>query len=106
MPRAKLVRASQAVLAASRSELMFDAYRSLVGLLEHIRHALHLPRRVMHGLYFPHGPHGEGKDGPSTLVRPNHFMAKQLVQWLHFLSAKAGSFFTAALRRAVHLETR
>lgn len=100
VPRSKLVRASQALSQASRGELSFDAYRSLIGLLEHIRHALHLPRKVMHGLYFPHGPHGEGRHGPSTLVQPNFFMATQLVRWLQFLAAKAGSFFTAALKRA------
>ena len=71
-----------------------------MGLLEHIRHALFMPRRVMHGLYAPHGPHGEGRFGPCTTVRPNIFMAQQLLQWLTVLSSTAGAFFTGALRRA------
>ena len=100
VPKAKLVRASQAVLATINHTLNFDDYRSLCGLLEHIRHALFLPRSVMHGLYFPHGPHGEGREGPSTLVSPNPFMVTQLQRWCHFLSVRAGSYFTSALRRA------
>ena len=100
VPKAKLLRASQAVVATINAALAFDDYRSLCGLLEHIRHALFLPRSVMHGLYFPHGPHGEGRDGPSTIVRPNPFMTSQLQRWCHFLSVRAGSYFTAALRRA------
>jgi hypothetical protein len=79
VPKAKLVRASQAVLATINHTLNFDDYRSLCGLLEHIRHALFLPRSVMHGLYFPHGPHGEGREGPSTLVSPNPFIVTTLV---------------------------
>ena len=103
VPKAKLLRASQAVVATINSTLAFDDYRSLCGLLEHIRHALFLPRSVMHGLYFPHGPHGEGRSGPSTIVQPNSFMTSQLQRWCHFLSARAGSYFTAALRRvSVH----
>lgn len=99
VPKAKL-RASQLLAQVANSKLTFDDYRSLVGLLEHIRHALCLPRRVMHGLYFPHGPHGEGRSGPSTLVRPNFFMAIQILQWCHFLATRAGAFLTAALTRA------
>ena len=89
VPKSKLLRASQALLLTINSKLPFDEYRSLVGLLEHIRQALCLPRRVMHGLYQPHGPHGEGVHGPCTLVRPNFFMAGQLAQWLEFLDVRA-----------------
>ena len=99
VPRDKVARAKQALTATINSKLSFEDYRSLCGLLEHVRHALRMPKRVMHGLYFPHGPHGESKQGPSTLVHPNFFMATQLNNWCLFLASRAGSFFTAALSR-------
>ena len=60
-----------------------------MGLLEHIRHACGWPRRLMHGLYRPHGPEGESQQGPATLVQPNPFMLVQLGYWLQLLSSKA-----------------
>jgi hypothetical protein len=69
-------------------------------LLEHIRHALCLPRRLMHGLYTPHGPLGEARYGPATPVLPSPFMIIQLKQWLYHLSGSAGSAFTSVLRRS------
>ena len=100
VPRAKLVRASDALRRIINTQSTFDEYRSVMGLLEHIRHALFMPRRVMHGLYAPHGPDGEGRLGPCTTIRPNLFMAKQLLHWLSMLSSRAGAFFTGALKRA------
>ena len=99
VPKAKLLRASQAVSAALANRLAFDLYRSLIGLLEHIRHALRQPRRTMHGLYFPHGPSGEGRDGPSAIVRPNQFMSRQLLRWRHLLQGTAGSYFSDVITR-------
>ena len=105
VPRAKLIRASDILRRVLDTQTSFDEYRSVIGLLEHIRHALFMPKRIMHGLYAPHGPHGEGRLGPCTTVRPNLFMAKQLLHWLSILSSMAGAFFTGALRRAaVHAQ--
>ena len=100
VPANKRVRASHAINLALNSQLAFDSYRSLMGLLEHVRHALCLPRKVMHGLYRPHGADGESRDGPSALVRPNYFMSAQLQQWSAILSSSAGSFFLVVLKRA------
>ena len=100
VPRDKLARASQAVLSAVNGQLCFDEYRSLTGLLEHIRHACVWPRRIMHGLYHPHGPDGDGRGGPSAIVRPNFFMVAQLHHWVALLSTLAGSAFTSMLNRA------
>ena len=100
IPKSKLLRASQALRLTLTSELPFDEYRSNIGLLEHIRNALCLPRRLMHGLYRPHGPNGEGLLGPCTIVQPDPFMFSQIMHWLEFLSSEAGCYFTSALTRA------
>ena len=100
IPKSKLLRASQALRLTLTSELPFDEYRSNIGLLEHIRNALCLPRRIMHGLYRPHGPYGEGLLGPCTIVRPDPFMSSQIMHWLEFFSSEAGCYFTSALTRA------
>ena len=100
VPRHKLIRASEALRRALDKRLPFDEYQSLMGLLEHIRYAMCLPRRVMHGLYRPHGPQGESRSGPSTLVLPTFFMARQLLSWLERLGLSAGAAATDAVRRS------
>ena len=100
VPKAKLIRASASVTAAINSVSTFDEYRSLIGLLEHIRHATRWPKRIMHGLYRPHGPNGASREGPSGIVRPDLFMAKQLLYWLTLLSSVAGAAFTSILSRS------
>ena len=100
VPKSKLVRASASVTEALNDNSTFDTYRSLMGLLEHIRHATRWPKRIMHGLYRPHGPEGASRDGPGGIVRPDQFMARQLMRWLQLLSSKAGAAFTAVLTRS------
>ena len=100
IPRSKLVRASSALRRAVDGHSQFDEYQSLTGLLEHIRHASCMPRRLMHGLYRPHGREGEGRFGPSTLVRPTLFMAHQLMGWLTLLASTAGAVVTDVLRKS------
>ena len=100
VPRSKLVRASAALNSAMSATLQFDDYQSLMGLLEHIRHASCWPRRIMHGLYRPHGPDGESRRGPATLVEPTPFMEQQLQHWLHLLGTVAGAVVTDAVRRS------
>ena len=99
VPRTKLLKASVALQEALNARLPFDEYRSVIGLLEHMRHALCLPRRLMHGLYFPHGPQGEGQRGPCTIVRPNLFMCRQINEWLQLLARRAGAYFTSCFTR-------
>ena len=100
VPRSKLLRAASDCSKAVANSLPFDDYRSLMGLLEHIRHACGWPRRLMHGLYRPHGPEGESQQGPATLVQPNPFMLVQLGYWLQLLSSKAGNSFPRLIARA------
>ena len=71
-----------------------------MGFLEHMRYAACWPRRVMHGLYRPHGPQGESRHGPATLVIPTLFMARQLLGWLERLCLSAGAAATDAVRRS------
>lgn len=55
----------------------FAEYRSLMGLLEHVRDVACLPKRYTHGLYAPHGAEGESQEGPNTVVRLRVFMRIQ-----------------------------
>ena len=98
VPREKIVRASEALGKVMREGLQFDAYRSVIGLLEHLRCVAQLPRRLMHGLYAPHGATGEGVDGPSAMVKPSTFMRLQLVHWLDILGQCVGCAVTEVLR--------
>lgn len=100
VPRSKIVRALTALGAAVNGLLPFDEYQSLMGLLEHVRHASCWPRRIMHGLYRPHGPEGESRHGPSTLVKPNFFMASQLQHWTSLLMSSAGAVVSDAVSRS------
>jgi hypothetical protein len=54
-PRQKILRAQQAIAATLRRSACYAEYRSLVGLLEHLRCVGRVPRRFMHALYAPHG---------------------------------------------------
>ena len=74
---ASALRATHAMRCLLADGLCFAMYRSLVGLLEHLRCITRLPRRTMHGLYTPHGADGEGRDGPSAIVRTSLLMALQ-----------------------------
>ena len=101
IPKQKTLRATQAVRQLLGPDgLQFADYRSLVGLLEHLRCITRLPRRAMHGLYAPHGPDGEGKDGPNSIVRPSLLMTLQMQRWLDVLGKCSGCSVAAALRRA------
>ena len=100
IPRSKLLRASDATRRTLSKALPFDEYQSLMGLLEHIRHAACWPRSIMHGLYRPHGPEGESRRGPATLVIPTLLMAQQLNRWLLRLGTTAGAVVTDAIRRS------
>jgi hypothetical protein len=102
VPRAKLLRAATALYRAERGELDLSQYRSLVGLLEHLRTIGRLPKRTMWGLNEPHRIDGASQHGPSALVVPSSYMRVHLRQWLGVLSTCAGAPVTASLRR-MHL---
>ena len=58
VPKAKLLRASGIIAQVLKGGRPFHVYRSLVGLLEHLRDVNLRGRNVMHGLYRPPGPSG------------------------------------------------
>ncbi|MGA1354685.1 MAG: hypothetical protein ACO32I_07955, partial [Candidatus Limnocylindrus sp.] len=100
IPKDKLVRASSAIRVMLNEGIEFAEYRSLMGLLEHMRDIARLPRRYTHGLYAPHGAGGEGAEGPNTIVRPKVFMVIQFTKWLDVLGRCGGCAITDALRRS------
>ena len=97
IPKQKVLRATQAIRELQSAGVEFGVYRSLVGLLEHLRCIARLPRRAMHGLYAPHGPEGESKDGPNALVRPSLLMKLQFDRWCEVLGTCSGSAVTAVI---------
>ena len=99
VPRAKIIRASAAIRELCSRGVEFAVYRSLMGLLEHIRCVVRVPKRFMHGLYAPHGPDGEGRRGPNTLVVTSPLMAKQFRHWLELLIDACGCAVTRVLMR-------
>ena len=99
VPRDKLVRAVQAVERVLADTSEFGVYRSLVGLLEHIRQANLLGRNYMHGLYEPHGADGASQHGPSGVVVCSILMRKQLQRWRSLLFRAGGVSAKRALRR-------
>lgn len=96
----KLVRAVAAIRTLLDNGLEFSDYRSLMGLLEHVRDAARVPKRYVHALYAPHGATGEGAYGPNAMVKPTYFMRLQFDRWLGLLSHCGGCPITAILRRS------
>ena len=96
VPRAKLLRAASAIEQAIAGGMPFHEYRSLCGLLEHLRAVNLKGRNIMHGLYEPHGPTGASRFGPEGKVACSELMRKQLQRWRLLLKDSAG----VAARRA------
>ena len=99
VPRDKLLRAGEAIRETLAGRAEFSIYRSLCGLLEHLRAVNLSGRNVMHGLYAPHGPGGASDDGPSALVTPDLLMCKQLNRWLGLLERSGGANVKRAISR-------
>ena len=78
VPRDKILRAGATISVVLERGAPFHVYRSLCGLLEHLRAVNLQGRNVMHGLYRPHGPSGAAQEGPNGLVRCDVLMTKQL----------------------------
>lgn len=106
VPRYKLLRASQALEAALRSDLTFDDYRALVGLLEHLRVVAQLEAHATNVLYRPHGPHGDGRRGPNAVVHPDGLMRECLVEWTKRIMRCAGALLTLALKTSAVQQLR
>ena len=99
VPREKLLRANMAIATLLNDGLEFHMYRSLCGLLEHLRAVNLRGRNVMHGLYRPHGPEGASRHGPNGLVICDPLMRQQMHRWQHLLTQSAGVNVLAALDR-------
>ena len=99
VPRDKLVRAVKAVEHVLTDVSEFGSYRSLIGLLEHIRQANLLGKHYMHGLYAPHGADGASQHGPSGVVVCDVLMRKQLQRWRTVLFRASGVSAKRALNR-------
>ena len=94
VPTNKLLRARHALLRTIAGEITFGEYRSLVGLLEHLRFITRLPGDSTNALYHPHRRGGESQDGPNAVVVPNALMLKRLHQWLDIIMHCAGAAVT------------
>ena len=90
VPKSKLLRAAGTISHVLQGGQPFHVYRSLIGLLEHLRDVNLQGRNVMHGLYAPHKPTGASRYGPNGRVFCDDLMAKQLRRWLHLLRQSAG----------------
>ena len=99
VPRGKLLRAAAAVSGALQGGQPFHVYRSLIGLLEHLRAVNLRGRNVMHGLYAPHRPDGASRFGPSGRVFCDELMLKQLQRWRELLQHSAGVSVRLAFNR-------
>lgn len=99
IPKAKLLRAAEAIRRLLDGGIEFWEYRGLMGLLEHLRDVARLPKRYTHALYAPHGREGESCQGPNAIVRPSVFMTVQFKRWLDTLGKCGGCTITDVLRR-------
>ena len=82
--------------------MTIDAYRSLLGFLEHLKVLVDRPRVRMYGLYRPLRQGQEIDQGPAALVRMDPFMVYSLKHWLQALATTAAAPVTYALPRARH----
>jgi hypothetical protein len=99
IPKAKLLRTVERVDELLTNGMPFQDYRSLVGLLEHLRCIYGAQRSAMYGLYAPHGSLRVRLEGPAALIRPNGFQTEQLQRHRTLLMSTGGAPVTAALRR-------
>ena len=100
VPRDKILRASAAIADVLDRGVHFHVYRSLCGLLEHLRAVNLQSRNIMFGLYRPHGPTGASKFGPTGWVTCDALMRKQLLRWQTLLFESCGVSVKRALLRA------
>ena len=94
VPKDKHLRCLGALDCAIRGELTFDLYRSLVGLLQHLRPVAGLSRAAMYGLYEPFA--GGFEIGPAMPVRLSQLAIGQLERWRERLGCSSGVSFVSA----------
>ena len=99
VPKAKLLRTVHRIDELLTDGLPFQDYRSLIGLLEHLRCVYAAAASTMYGLYSPHGSLRVQQEGPAALIRPNGFQVEQLKRHRASLINTGGAPVTVVLRR-------
>ena len=99
IPRDKLLRAQEAIRRVLAGGMEFGTYRSLVGLLEHLRCVNRRQADHMYGLYEPHIHEARHAAGPSGAIIVTELMRKQLRRWESILMCSGGVSVTAAVPR-------
>lgn len=99
VPKEKILRAEVAISAVMGGKADFSLYRSLCGLLEHLRAINLQPRNIMYGLYRPHRPDGESRFGPAGRIVCDPLMRKQLERWRSLLAGSCCVSVKRALMR-------
>ena len=92
IPRNKLLRALAALRAARGGTLVVGDYRSLLGLLEHVRGVLRISRCSMHGLW------RLLTNDPAACVVFPAWAQRRLDNWIDMLSATGGRTIFDVLR--------
>jgi len=99
VPKAKLLRTVHRIDELLTDGLPFQDYRSLIGLLEHLRCVYAAAASIMYSLYLPHGSLRVRQEGPAALIRPNGFQVEQLKRHRAALINTGGAPVTVVLRR-------
>ena len=99
VPKAKLLRTVHRIDELLTDGLPFQDYRSLIGLLEHLRCVYAAAASIMYSLYLPHGSLRVQQEGPAALIRPNGFQVEQLKRHRAALINTGGAPVTVVLRR-------
>jgi hypothetical protein len=97
VPSHKALRASTALQrVVTGGAVMWRDYQSLVGLLEHIRFALILPRVVMFGMYLVFRLFGGSRPQPEDCPKFPAATIERSAQWLINLAQRPGTFVVTA----------
>jgi hypothetical protein len=99
VPKEKLLRTVSRLRNVLTCAVEFSEYRSLMGMLEHLRCVNRAPASVMYGLYAPHRSPRIRLDGPSAIVSLTPFMEAQLNDWIALTVSSGGTVVTAVLER-------
>ena len=98
-PKDKLLRTVQGLNSALAARMDFSEYRSLIGMLEHLRTVACLPRWFMHYLYEPHA-NTIVASNPNATVAVSHHMRTALLRWQQQLHRAAGASVLAVLDKS------
>ena len=97
VPKSKLLRARDGIKKALAGTAEFGDYRSLIGLLEHLRHVAHRTADTVNALYRPHGKGGAWETGPSTIVEIDSAMRAALELWDQIIMMCGGALVSIVI---------